>query len=148
MSKQELFSTQTENVDLKSPVDLCLKILSYGQREITEETTLLEIEKQLQENGIISGELKHFNETSKLSKPENGNPETVIYIKSLKSKDVVDCQKGKEFCIRNTEEYQNFQNDCSNYINDSNAKVLSVICLTRPEDHFSLVLIEKEYYLF
>ena len=148
MLKQECLSTQTENVDLKSPVDLCLKILSYGQREITKETTLLEIERQLQENGIISGELEHFNETSKLSKPENGKPETVIYIKSLKSKDVVDCQKGKKISIENFEGYQKFQQDCSNYINDSNAKVLSVVCLTRLQDHVSIVLIEKEYYLF
>lgn len=148
MSKQESLSTQIENVDLKSPVDLIKNILGYGQREITEETTLLEIERQLQENGIISGELKHFNETSKLPKPKNGNKEMVIYIKSLKSKDTVDFQKGKEIYIENSEEYKKFQKDCSIYINDSNAKVLSVVCLTRPQDHISIVLIEKEYYLF
>ena len=148
MSKQELLSTQTENVDLESPVDLCLKILNYDQEEITKETTLLEIEKQLQENGIISGELKLSNQISNLPQAEDGNPETIIYVKRLKSNNMVVCQKGREIFINSDEEYQKFQEDCSDYINDSNAQVLSVVCLTRPKDHLSIVLIEKEYYLF
>lgn len=148
MLKQELLSTQTENVDLISPVDLCLKILNYGQKEITEETTLLEIERQLKENDIISGELEHFYEISKLTKPEKGIPETVIYIKRLRSNDEVNFQKGREISINSDKKYQDFQDECSRYINDSNAKVLSVICLKQPQDHVSIVLIEKKYYLF
>ena len=143
MLKQEYLSTQTETVDLKSPVDLCLKILNCSQGEITEETTLSEIERQLQENGIISDKLERSDEISKLLQLEDGNPETIIYVKRLKSNDTVVCQKGREILINGDKEYQQFQDECSRYINDSNSKVLTVKCLISSEDNFSVVLIEK-----
>jgi len=148
MPKQELLSTQTENVGLKSPVDLCLEILNCSQGEITKETTSLEIERQFQENGIISGKLERSDKISKLLQLEDGNPETIIYVKRLKSNNMVVCQKGREIFINSDKKYQQFQDECSRYINDSNAKVFSVVCLKQPQDHISIVLIEKKYYLF